>query len=135
MSLKRYQNEMMLVLAAVFLLVAFMYKQTQRAKMSEANQQMAKEITVFQETVNLKKIWADKKIPKKLEAVQKLVPGSKVKWRKKGKKLTASFTDMLPSDINKVVTKILNIAVELESITIEQDQSGKHYKMEIRCKW
>jgi len=133
MKLKRYQNELMLVAAVLFLIAALMYKQAQRGRMSEVNQEMAKEIAVFQETINLKKVWDDKRIPQKLEAIQKLVPASKIKWQKKGKKLTVRFTDMLPSEINKVVTKMLNIAIQLESIKVEK--SGKHYTMEIKCKW
>jgi len=133
MNIKRYQNELILAAAVFFLLAAFMYKHIQRGKMAEVNQQMAQEIAVFQETVSLKKIWDDKRISQKLENIKKLVPPSKIKWQKKGKKLTVKFTDMLPSDINKVVTKLLNIAVQLESMKIEKN--GKHYQMEIKCKW
>jgi len=133
MNVKRYQNELMVAAAVLFLLFALFYKQAQRQKMSEVNQQMAKEIAVFQETLSLKNIWGDKKIPQKLESIRKLVPPSKMTWHQKGKKLTAVFTDMLPSDINKVVTKMLNVAVQLESVKIEKE--NKHYKMEIKCKW
>jgi len=133
MNIKRYQNELILLSAVIFLVASFFYKQVQRAKMSEVNQQMVQEISIFQETVSLKKIWDNKRVSQKLESIKKLVPSSKIKWQKKGKKLTVKFTDMRPSDINKVVTKLLNIAVQLESMKIEKN--GKYYQMEIKCKW
>ena len=133
MNIKRYQNELILLSAVIFLVASFFYKQAQHAKMSEVNQQMAQEISIFQETVSLKKIWDNKRVSQKLESIKKLVPSSKIKWQKKGKKLTVKFTDMRPSDINKVVTKLLNIAVQLESMKIEKN--GKYYQMEIKCKW
>jgi hypothetical protein len=113
--------------------VAFFYKQTQRIQMAEINQQMAKEIAVSQETISMKKIWDDKKVLQKLKRIKTLVPPSKLKWQKRGRKLTVTFSDMLPSEVNKVITKMLNIAVQIESVKIEK--SGEHYNMEITCKW
>jgi hypothetical protein len=123
----------MVGIAVLLMVIAFFYRHTQRDRMAEINQQMAKEIAVLQETVSMKKIWDDKKAVQKLDRIKTLVPDSKLKWQKRGKKLIAKFSDMLPSEVNKVVTKMLNIAVQIESLKIEK--SGERYTMEITCKW
>jgi type II secretory pathway pseudopilin PulG len=130
---KRYQNELMVVAALLFALLAYSYKSSQRTAMAEANQQMAKEVALFQETVSLKKIWGDKRIASRLESIRKLIPAAKVKWQKKGRKLTVNFSDLKASEVNTVVTKFLNIPVQLEAMKVQK--RGDNYTMEIRCKW
>jgi len=133
MNWKRYSHELIVVLAVLFALFAYGYKHAQRTAMAEENQEMAKEVALFQETVALKKIWADKRIPQKLDNIRKMFPSAKVKWQKKGKKLTASFEGLKPSEVNKLVTKFLNIAVQVELLRVKKN--GESYSMEIRCKW
>ena len=133
MSLKRYSNELMVLAALLFAFAALGYKLSQRTAMAEGNQAMAKEVAFFQETVSLKKIWGDKKIGKKLEAIRSMLPASKVQWQKKGRKLTAKFSDLKPSEVNKLVTKFLNIAVQVVSLKVQKN--GDSYTLEIQCKW
>jgi len=132
-NIKRYSNELMVAAALLFALFALGYKFSQRTAMAEENQMMAKEVAVFQETLSLKKIWGDKGIGKNLESIRKMVPASKVKWQQKGKKLTAHFTDLKPSEVNILITKFLNVAVQIESLKVKK--SGDTYMLEIRCKW
>jgi hypothetical protein len=132
-NVKRYTNELIVATALLFALAALGYKFSERTKMAESNQIMAKEVAVFQETVSLKKIWGDKHLGKKLESIRKLVPASKVKWQKKGKKLTARFSGLKPSEVNTLVTKLLNIAVQVETLKVKKN--GDTYTLEIQCKW
>jgi len=132
-NVKRYSNELIVLAALLFALMALGYKFSQRTAMAEKNQAMAKEVAVFQETISLKNIWGDKRIGKKLESIRKMVPASKVKWQQKGKKLTARFTDLKPSEVNNLVTKFLNIAVQVVSLKV--DKNGDTYTLEIQCKW
>jgi len=133
MSWKRYRNELIVLAALLFALGSFTYKLSQRAEKAEVNQKMAKEVALFQETVSLKSIWGDKRIWHRLQSVRKLVPANKVSWIKKGKRLTATFRDLTGPEVNRLVTKFLNIAVQVESLRVIKNK--EHYSMEIRCKW
>ncbi|MCF6205634.1 MAG: hypothetical protein L3J47_01895 [Sulfurovum sp.] len=130
---KRYRNELLLLAALLMATGAFFYKHTQHTAKAEINQQMAKEIALLQETVSLKSIWADRQIPKKLAGVRSLVPASKVTWQQKGKRLYATFHDLSPFEVNRVITRLLNIAVQVEQLEVKKE--GEHYTMEIKCKW
>ncbi len=87
----------------------------------------------IKEIAGLKRIWADKKVSKKLESLEKLVDTSKVKWSKKGKKLTAVYSDLTSKELNQLITKILNLAVEIELLKIEKKNAV--YTLEFKCKW
>ncbi len=133
MSWKQYQNEI-IVLAALFLLLfSYMYKHNEVTSRSEHVKTVQNSIEELEEVVALKKIWADKKISKKIESLQTLVPSNKVKWQKKSKKLTVNYTDLDANELNKLTTKILNLPV---SITLfEVKKSGSNYNVELKCKW
>jgi len=133
MSWQHYRNELIVVASLLFALVAFGYKMKQRSATVEVSQAMETEIATLREIDSLKKIWADKRISEKLDRVRTLIPSSKVKWQKKGKKLTAVFSELKASEINTLVTKFLNIAVQIEFLKIKK--RGRSYSMEIRCKW
>ena len=133
MSWKHYQNEIILALVAVFAVSSFAYKSKMHHAIALENQRMAQEIAVMQETASLKKIWGDKRISSKLDAVRKTVPSSKLTWNKRGKKLTAVFSDLQPKEVNRVVSKLLNIPIQIERLSVEK--KGETYNVEIRCKW
>jgi hypothetical protein len=101
--------------------------------MAVKNQQMAQEVAVLQEIAELKKIWGDKRIPQKLDSVHKMVSASKVTWQKRGKKLTAHFSELQPSEVNRIISKFLNIPVRIDHLKVEK--KGDVYSMEIKCKW
>jgi len=132
-SLGRYRNELIVLGALLFALGAWGYKAVQRSKMAESNQKMAKEIALFHETVSLKKIWGDKRIPQKLKSIRSLVPSSQVQWHQRGKKLKALFTDLKAAEVNTVITKLLNTPVQVEMLRVTK--KGETYSMEIQCKW
>ena len=130
---KRYQNELMVALALLLLVIALIYKNVQVSSSAESLTLSKQEVREFKELVILKKRWLDKRTSKKLDKLQKLVPSSKIKWQKKGKKLTASFHGLSSQELNKVITTILNLAVQIESLEIKNDQGS--YNVEFKCKW
>ena len=133
MNWKRYRNELILIVITFFAIMAFVYKSGMHHTMALDNQKMAQDITILQEITSLKKIWGDKRIPKKLDIVRTMVPPSKVQWQKQGKKLTVHFSGLQPSEVNKIVSKFLNIPVQIEHMKVEK--KGDVYSMEIKCKW
>jgi hypothetical protein len=123
----------MVALALLLLIIALVYKNVQVSSSTESLTLSKQEVREFKELVILKKRWLDKSTSKKLGKLQKLVPSSKVKWQKKGKKLTASFHGLSSQELNKVITMILNLAVQIELLEIRNDQGS--YNVEFKCKW
>ena len=133
MNWKRYSNELMIITALFFAVGAFFYSYSQRSAVAEKKQRMTEELMTLQETVALKKIWADKRVAQKIDKIAKLVPQSKVNWQKNGKKVLATFHELKPSEVNKLVTTLLNIAVQIEKLKVSKQEKG--YSVEILCKW
>lgn len=133
MNLKRYQNELVVLLALLLMFGAFFYKNRQIAFQTENTAITKEAVSDFKEIVVLKKIWADKKISKKVEKLKALIPESKVKWSKKNRKVTASYEGLTAKELNKLITKILNLAVVINQLDIKK--TGSSYHVEFKCKW
>jgi len=130
---KRYQNELIVALALLLMIIALVYKNVQVSSSAESLTLSKQEVREFKELVILKKRWLDKRTSKKLDKLEKLVPSSKVKWQKKGKKLTAGFHGLSSQELNKVITMILNLAVQIQLLEIKNDHGS--YNVELKCKW
>jgi len=130
---KRYRNELIVALSLLLLLSAIGYKRMAVSSSVENKSNTKYAVREFQELISLKKRWADKKISKKVDKLQKLLPDTKVKWKKKGKKLSASYKGLTSKELNKVITGILNIAVQIELLEIRNNNSS--YDVEFKCKW
>jgi len=133
MSLKRYQNELVVLLAFLLMLMAFLYKNGQISSQAEGTASSKHAVSEFKEIVALKKVWADKKISKKVEKLQELIPSSKVKWSKKSRKVTAVYEELSSTELNKLISKILSLAVVIIQLDIEK--TGLSYHVEFKCKW
>jgi hypothetical protein len=133
MTWKRYQNELIALIAFVFMLAAYGYKTAQVSAQAESIAAAKHSVEEIQEVISLKKIWADKKTSKKVEKLQALVPDSKVKWSNKNKKVTASYKNLTARELNTLVTKILNVPVEIQKLKIQKVASS--YDVEFKCKW
>ncbi len=130
---KRYRNELIVTLSLLLLLAALGYKRMAASSSVENETNTKYAVREFQELISLKKRWADKQISKKVDKLQKVIPQTKVKWQKKGKKLTASYKSLTSKELNKVITTILNIAVQIEILEIKNNNSS--YDVEFKCKW
>lgn len=133
MSLKRYQNELIVLGAFLLMLSMYFYKQHAISSQSGESQRITQVIEEIKEVAALKKVWADKKINKKVEKLKTLVPASKVKWSKKGSKVTALYKNLKPSELNKLTTKVLNTPVVVEKLAIQK--TGASYTVEFKCRW
>ena len=133
MMFKRYQNELIVAFSILLLIISLVYKSTALSSSSESLSMGKQELSEFKELLVFKKRWLDKKTPKKVDKLEKLVPASKVIWKKKGKKLTASYKDLTAKELNKLVTSILNIAVQIQVLEISNNDGS--YTMEFKCKW
>ena len=133
MTWKRYQNELIALIAFVFMLAAYGYKTSQVSSQAQSIAEAKHSVAEIQEVVSLKKIWADTKTGKKVEKLQTLVPASKVTWSDQNKKVTASYKNLTARELNTLVTKILNVPVEIEKLKVQKVAS--FYDVEFKCKW
>ena len=133
MNLKRYQNELVVFLAFFLMLGALLYKNGQISSQEENRSSRKQEISDFKEIIALKKIWADKKTSKKVEKLKTLIPASKVTWSKKSKKVTAVYKGLTSKELNKLISKILNLAIVIRQLDIKK--TGSTYDVEFKCKW
>lgn len=133
MTWKRYQNELIALIAFVFMLAAYGYKTAQVSSQAQSVTAAKYSVEEIQEVISLKKIWADTKTSKKVEKLQTLVPASKITWSNKNKKVTASYKNLTSTELNTLVTKILNVPVEIEKLKIQKVASS--YDVEFKCKW
>ncbi|MEN8727617.1 MAG: hypothetical protein ABF276_06600 [Sulfurovum sp.] len=130
---KRYQNELIALVAFVLLLGAYGYKMAQVSSQSDTMAGAKQSVGEIKEVIALKKIWSDKKTSQKVDKLQMLVPASKVKWSNKSKKVTASYKSLTATELNTLVTKILNLPVEIQKLKIQKIASS--YDVEFKCKW
>ena len=133
MTWKRYQNELIAFVAFILMFGGYVYKNVQVSSQAETMIEAKRSVGDIKEVIALKKIWSDPKTGKKVEKLPMLIPASKVKWNLKGKKVTASYKGLTTTELNKLVTKILNLPVEIEKLKIQKIASS--YDVEFKCKW
>ncbi len=133
MTWKRYQNELIALIAFVLMLSGYGYKAAQVSSQAEMMAGTKHTVAEIKEVIALQKIWSDKKTTKKVEKLQTLIPASKVKWSSKSKKVTASYKGLSATELNSLVTKILNLPVEIQKLKIQKIASS--YDVEFKCKW
>jgi len=133
MNIKRYINEILVALSLLLLIGAYFYKNHQVSTQTEQVTEVKRSLSELKEVVALKKIWGDKKIGKKVESLKTIVPASKVKWSKKQNKITATYKNLSPNELNKLITKILNTPVVIRLLDIIK--IDETYNVEFKCKW
>jgi hypothetical protein len=132
-QLKAYKNEILIGLALLLLLVSLVYKQGKVSATNGEGGGATSSLQELKEVIALKKVWGDKKITKKVDKLKNILSPSKIKWSRKGKKLTASFKNISAQELNRLVVKIMNLAVEIQKLEVHK--SGTSYQVELKCKW
>ncbi len=133
MNLNYYRNELIVGLSFILMLAAFFYKNAQVSSQAEQLFAMKQEVRDFKEIIAHKRVWGDKGLSKKIDKLQTIVSASKVTWSKKGKKLTAHYVGLTPKELNKMMTKLMSLAVQITKLDIVR--SGENYNVECKCKW
>jgi CRISPR/Cas system endoribonuclease Cas6 (RAMP superfamily) len=133
MLLRTYQNELMIAIAALVLLFGYSYK---AGKEKTYYTQVTKAQHSLQEikyAAALKDVWGTKKLEKKLKRFETFMPKAKTKLKRRGKKIEAKYSELTSSELNKLVTGIARLAVEITKLDIIK--VDKNYNVEFECKW
>ena len=135
MTLQRYKNELIVVISLIFLLFTYLYKLSATSYIEENQAKIEQQVSEINTIINLKKVWNDKTLTKKVKVLKTVVSSSKIKiFKKRAKKLTASYISLTANELNKVTNKLINIPVQITSLTIKES-SKNQYSMEFTCKW
>jgi len=130
-QLKAYKNELIVGAAFIMLVVSFFYKQGQVS--GQLDSAAGTSVVELKEIISLKKVWGDKQTTKKVDKLKSLITPSKQTWSKKSKKLTASFKNLSNQELNKLVTKCMNLPVQIQKLEVKK--LGESYQLEFKCKW
>ena len=133
MNWKQYQNELIVLASLLLLVMAIIFKNVRVSSAIEGSHNISRSVNELKDIVDLKKRWADKTTNKKVDKLKSVVSSSKLKWIKKTKKLTAIYTNLNSKELNKVVTTLLNLTVQIDKLEIKQ--TGTTYGVELKCKW
>jgi TATA-box binding protein (TBP) (component of TFIID and TFIIIB) len=131
--MKTYQNELIVLISFLLMIGAFFFKQSQIKAQEVGAVSIEKSINETKEIVGLIRVWKDKKVTKKILKIKNVIASAKVKWRKKSNKVTASFKKLTAIELNRLVTKILNVPVQI--VKLEIKKVGLSYEVEFKCKW
>ena len=136
MTLRRYQNELMIVLALLLLLGAVIFKFSSSTTLENKSAEATESISRMEDIDTMKKLWdKNKAISQKLALIEKQLGSSKATtFEVKKKKAHIILENLNGTELNKVVSKqIASIPVQIQEIVI--DRSGENYRLELRCKW
>jgi len=135
MTLQRYKNEIILLLALLFALFSFMFKLSSNTYVKENKAKIQTQISEITAIGNYKNQWDGKGIPNKIKVLKSIVPKSKVKtFQKKSKKLLASYVNLSSNELNKLNNKLINMPVQITNLQIKESAKNQ-FTMELTCKW
>ena len=132
-SWKKYQNELIVLFSFLLMFGGYIYKTNIVANEAISAVETKKSLSDMREVIALKKLWTDKQTSQRVEKLKAVVPISKVKWSNKRKKVKASYRDLSARELNTLITKILNLPVEIKLLNIQN--ISKSYSVEFQCKW
>jgi len=132
--IRKYQNELMVVLGLVVLLGGFLYQRGMARKLDaslERSKTAARQIT---EAKTLQKVWSTKGIKKKVAALHALLPAGKIRtFDQKKKKLTAEFTALTGQELNLISTRLASLPLRIQEFAVTR--SGRQYDVRCTCAW
>ena len=131
--MKAYQNEIIVFVSFLLMVGAFFFKQSKIKAQSVDAVVIEKTINETKEIAGLIRVWKDKKVSKKVLKIKNVITSSKVKWSKKSNKITASYKNLTAIELNRLMTKILNVPIEIVKLQIQK--VGSSYTVEFKCKW
>jgi hypothetical protein len=133
MNLRAYQNSAIVLFFALLMVGAMLFKGMVSKEVRVEREKMAQELAQIEQIVQLQHLWRDKSILKKLKRLEKFGTASTRKWSLRGKKLVATYTSLSAKSVNRLINKILNLAVQIERLELKKE--GEMYRLEFVCKW
>jgi hypothetical protein len=135
MVLKRFRNELIILVAILFALFAFFYKLSAKNFVEEQKSEILSSISEISRVNELKKLWKSKSISKKADTFKTIVAKIKVKsFKKRSGKVIVSYKNLNTKELNAVTKNIMNNPFRIVKLKISKLSKGS-YSMELICKW
>lgn len=131
---KHYRNELIVLASILLMLLALFYKGSAVGRLDRVDAEVKRSMMEIGEIIALKKQWGDTTLTKKIGSLRENLSPEKIKrFSVKGKKLYALLEGLSDREVNGIILKLENTAVQLTKLDVRR--KGKSYRMEIRCKW
>jgi len=131
---KRYQNEAIVLLAFVLMIAGYLYKSSSAHSLERVKAEVVLSATEIGEIIALKKQWGNDKLTESVKRMNLNIAPNKIKqFSIKSKKLQASYRGLSDKEMNGIILKLQNIAVQIVKLGVKR--KGSSYNMEIVCKW
>jgi len=133
--LKRFRNELIILLAILFTLSAFFYKLSAEKLVEDKKSEIVSSISEISRVNELKKIWKSKTISKKANRFKTIVAQTKLKsFKKHSGKVVVSYKNLNIKELNAVTKYIMNNPFVIVKLKIDKVAKNS-YSMELICKW
>ena len=135
MVIKRFRNELIILVATLFALFAFFYKLSAKNFIEEQKSQIVSSISEISRVNELKKVWKSKSISKKADTFKTIVGRNKLKsFIKYSGKVMVSYKNLNFKELNRVIKNMMNNPFRVVKLKISELSKGS-YSMELICKW
>ena len=133
--LKRFRNELIILIAIIFALSAFFYKLSAQKFVEDKKSEIVSSISEISRVNGLKKIWKSKSISKKSNRFKTIVAKNKVKsFKKHSQKVIVSYQNLNTKELNSITKYIMNNPFVIVKLKIDKVAKNS-YSMELICKW
>ncbi|MCK4441670.1 MAG: hypothetical protein KAU90_06665 [Sulfurovaceae bacterium] len=135
MALKRFKNELIILIAIIFALSALFYKFSAKKFVENKKSEIVSSINEISRVNELKKIWKSKSISKKANSFRTIVTKDKVKsFKKHSGKVVVNYKNLNIKELNRVTKNIMNKPFQIVKLKVDEVSKGS-YSMELICKW
>ena len=133
--LKRFRNELIILLAVVFAISALFYKLSAQKFVEDKKSEIVSSISEISKVNGLKKIWKNKGISKKANRFKTIVARDKLKsFKKHSEKVIVSYKNLNTRELNSITKYIMNNPFVIVKLKIDKVAKNS-YSMELICKW
>jgi len=133
--LKRFRNELIILLAIIFTLSALFYKLSAQKFVEDKKSEIVSSISEIGRVNGLRKIWKNKGISKKANRLKTIVSRNRVKsFKKHSQKVIVHYKNLNTRELNSVIKYVMNNPFVIVRLKIDKVAKNS-YSMELICKW
>lgn len=133
--LKRFANELTILLVTIFAVYALFYKISISKVFIEKQQEIKESIYEVNRIVKLKRFWSRRDLSKKVNSLKSFVNSKKILlFKKRSKSIEVKYRDLTPKELNKIVKLLVRNPFQIKRLNIKREKK-ESYSMELLCRW
>ena len=135
MVLKRFRNELILLGATLFAILTFSYKHSIDIDIEQKRENIRTSINQINRVLELKKIWKNRYISKRVKLLNSIVSKSKIaSFKKRGQKVIVKYRGVNINELNSIIKTVMNNPFQIVKLDIKE-VGKERYNMELICRW